>query len=381
MIRDPISVTTLLGKYRFETYLQADTRTYPAIIGVDVAAGYKHDSSTITVIDSRTTVVLGCLNCNYISTLDLSRCIEFIVKQWMPNAVVAVERNGGYGSSVVSNLIKMGLKRNLYYEIKDVVTEERQDGVHAYKQKIRTKVYGINSTRDVRKLLIDILIDRAENHKDKFISPIIYNEMLGMEIKKNGKVEHSASTHDDQVFSMLMALYVWYEGVNLAERYGIRKTSIKTDADLDEQIDYYNDDTVEIVDSFSTKDELEESIEHDLKSAIKAGGILMEDFVNKRRETEAAYMDSLMRTPLGKKAYRQTYGIPDDKPVENYINDLGSNENIPDSVFLGFYDVNNNQLYNSYSDMDRTVNVTAVPEDEAFSLNDGSYDYRDYFNF
>ena len=174
---------------------------------------------------------------------------------------------------------------------------------------------------------------------------------------------------------------MWYEGINLAERYGIRKTSIKTDADLDEQIDYYNDDTVEIVDSFSTKDELEESIEQDLNSAIKAGGILMEDFINKRRETESAYMDSLMRTPLGKKAYRQTYGIPDDKPVENYINDLGSNETIPDSVFLGFYDQNSNQLYNSYSDMDRTVNVTAVPEDEAFSLNDGSYDYRDYFNF
>lgn len=99
----------------------------------------------------------------------------------------------------------MGLKKNLYYEIKDIVTEERQDGVHAYKQKIRTKVYGLNSTKSVRQVLIDILIDRAENHKDKFISPIIYNEMLGMEIKKNGKVEHSNSTHDDQVFSMLMA--------------------------------------------------------------------------------------------------------------------------------------------------------------------------------
>ena len=275
----------------------------------------------------------------------------------------------------------MGLKKNLYYEIKDIVTEERQDGVHAYKQKIRTKVYGLNSTKSVRQVLIDILIDRAENHKDKFISPIIYNEMLGMEIKKNGKVEHSNSTHDDQVFSMLMALYVWYEGVNLAERYGIRKTSIKTDADLDEQIDYYNDDTVEIVDSFNTKDELEESIEYDLNSAIKAGGILMEDFINKRRQTESDYMDSLIRTPLGKKAYRQTYGIPEDKPVEAYINDIGTNQNIPDSVFLGFYDNNDNQLYNSYSNMDHAVNVTAAPEEEAFSLNDGSYDYRDYFNF
>ena len=119
----------------------------------------------------------------------------------------------GFGLTVISRLIKMGIKRNLYYEIKDVVVEERQDGVHAYKQKVRKKVYGTNSDHRVRQILIDILLERVENHKDKIISPIIYEELLGMEIKRNGKVEHSNSTHDDQVFSMLLALYVWYEGV------------------------------------------------------------------------------------------------------------------------------------------------------------------------
>ena len=94
LIRQPISVVYLLGKYRFETYLQADTRTYPALIGVDVAAGYKHDSSAITVVDSYSTRVLGCLNCNYISTLDLSRCVEYIIRNWMSNAIINVERNG-----------------------------------------------------------------------------------------------------------------------------------------------------------------------------------------------------------------------------------------------------------------------------------------------
>ena len=94
LIKEPISVTYILDRYPFETYLQTDTVTYPPIIGVDVSSGYKQDSSTITVIDSRTTCVIGCLNCNYISTIDLARCIEFIVKNWIPNAVVNVERNG-----------------------------------------------------------------------------------------------------------------------------------------------------------------------------------------------------------------------------------------------------------------------------------------------
>lgn len=106
LIRQPISEIYLLGKYRFETYLQTDTRTYPPLIGVDVSGGYKQDSSTITVVDSLTTRVLGCMNCNYISTLDLARCIEFIVKNWMPNAIVNIERNGAtYNNIVYINII------------------------------------------------------------------------------------------------------------------------------------------------------------------------------------------------------------------------------------------------------------------------------------
>ena len=377
LIRQPISETYLLGKYRFETYLQADTRTYPAIIGVDVAGGYKQDSSTITVIDSLTTRVLGCMNCNYISTLDLAKCIEYIVKNWMPNAVVNVERNGGFGATVISKLIKMGLKKNLYYEIKDVTVEERQDGVHAYKQKIRTKVYGLNSTRDIRKLLIDILLERVENHKDKIISPIIYNELLGMEVKRNGKVEHSDSTHDDQVFSMLMALYVWYEGINLAERYGIRKATIKTDDEVDEPVDYYNDDTVEIVSSFNTQDDLDAEIEHDINAAIRAGGSTMESFLEQRRESERRQFEALVNTPLGEVAYRQKYNIPKDKPISNYVGDGGGAYNVPEVIFTSFY----NPTDTSFKEYGDPSDRQAVPAGQASLLEDEEYHYQDHFNF
>jgi hypothetical protein len=376
LIRQPISEVYLLGKYRFETYLQADTRTYPPIIGVDVAAGYKQDSSTITVLDSYSTKVLGCLNCNYISTFDLARCIEFIVKNWMPNAVVSVERNGGYGASVISKLIKAGLKKNLYYEIKDVTIEERQDGVHAYKQKIRTKVYGLNSTRDVRKQLIDILIDRVEHHKDKIVSPIIYNELLGMEIKRNGKVEHSDSTHDDQIFSMLMALWVWYEGINLAERYGIKKTSIKTDDEIDEPIDWFNDDTVDIVDSFSTKDEVDQTIEADINAAIAAGGTPLNEFLTKQREKERKQFEALLNTPLGEKAYRELYKIPKDQPLNKYVS-VNGEFNIPESIYVSFYNPTDKN-FEEYGD--RPV-PNAVPANQAWMLEDEEYNYFDNFNF
>ena len=293
--------------------------------------------------------------------------------------VAHISKHQGYGSTVISKLVKMGIKKNLYYEIKDIVVEEKQDGIHSYKQKIRTKVFGLNSTKEIRKLLIDILIERVENHKDKIISPIIYNELLGMEIKRNGKVEHSNSTHDDQVFSMLMALYVWYEGINLSERYGIKKTSIKTDDEVDEQIDYYNDDTVEIVDSFNKEDPLYDQIEQDINYAVAAGGTPLNEFLKQRDAKEKEYMDNLIRTPLGEKAYRQKYGIPDDVPIDHMVNN-GSHVNIPDKVFLGFYEPNTEELYNQYNEL-MNRNVTCVPEQDANLLNDTEYNYHDHFNF
>ena len=298
----------------------------------------------------------------------------------MGYGVAPISKQIGFGATVISKLIKMGLKKNLYYEIKDVIAEERQDGVHSYKHKVRTKVYGLTSTKAVRQLLIDLLIDRVENHKDKFISPIIYNELLGMEIKRNGKVEHSASTHDDQIFSLLLALYMWYEGVNMAERFGLKKVSIKTDDEVDEQLDYYNDETMEIVDSFNKEDEFQEDIEKDLNAAIKAGGIQMEEFINKRREEERAVMESVLNTPIGAKAFKQQYGIPQDMPIEHYVDSSSSNGNtIPDSVFINFY--NQNISNSMYADYEHLRNITTVPEGQISLLEDDDYKYTDHFNF
>ena len=384
MVKPPISVVYLLGKYRFETYLQADTKFNPPIMGVDVSAGYKQDSSTITIIDSKTTKVLGCLNCNYISATDLARCIEFIVRNWLPNAVINVERNGGYGAAVISNLIRAGLRKNLYYEIKDVVQEERMDGVHTYKQKIRTKVFGLNSTREVRKQLIDLLAERVQYHKDKFISPIIYNELIGMEVKRNGKIEHSDSTHDDQIFSYLMAMYVWYNGTNLTERYGIHKTSIKTDEDIDEQIDFFEPETMSIVDQLgTTSPEIDQITEQTLRMMNALPAQSMKDYVDQQHNEEMRQFYDIVGTKLGEKAYREKYNIPEGTDISKiFTNQQEAFADIPESVFMNFYEPNAPEM--EYIDEDTPAaraNAMAVPEGMATSLNDENYRYIDHFNF
>ena len=168
----------------------------------------------------------------------------------------------GYGISVIQRLCKTSVKKNLYWEIKDRVIEETFNGIRSVKKSQKVRVYGIDSTREVRARLIEILYDRVQYHKDKFIAPILHAEMQSMEVKKNGKVEHSQNSHDDQVFSYLMALYVWYDGKNLAENFRIIKNTIKTDQDEDFE-------ELSIEDSLESKEHVDlESTTYDPESDI-----------------------------------------------------------------------------------------------------------------
>ena len=219
----------------------------------------------------------------------------------------------------MQRLCKTSVKKNLYWTVKDKVIEESFDGIRNIKKKARVKVYGTDSTPDVRNRLIEILRERVEYHKDKVIAPILLSEMRAMEVKKNGKVEHSSTTHDDQVFSWLMALYVWYDGENLADRFHIYKNTLKTDeeeelfdSDLDEAL---NPKETISLDKFQDADDAH-------SEEIIAAYQFIED--NKPIITTSQFKDSItlqdaeQRTLLlsvdknAKKAYCALYGIDPD---------------------------------------------------------------------
>ena len=68
----------------------------------------------------------------------------------------------GFGASVLAKLIETKLKNNLYFEIKDRVIEETNDGIRIVRKKQKTKVYGLDSSKNKRDLLIQILRERME---------------------------------------------------------------------------------------------------------------------------------------------------------------------------------------------------------------------------
>lgn len=339
LVKTPIRSVYFLGKYLFNIYEEIPIGydgqpKYPPIVGVDVSGGYNRDSSAIACVDSKTTRLFANLKCNYISTLDLARVIVELVTKFMNNAIVNVERNGGFGASVLAKLVTSGIKRNLYYEIKDKIIEEQNTGLKVIKKTQKTKIYGLDSTKSVRELLIGILRERMENHKDKFVSEEIYKELLGMEVKRSGKVEHSSNTHDDLVFAYLMALYVWYEGKNLKERFNLDKCTIKTDEDVDEAIDGLDEILKEdITETLIQQDNEDNPIGHmdDLAAAQKAKGMLYREWASTQMEKDKESLEKLLSNKVAREAYARQYNIPIDE-LNSY-----TGRGIPLDVFLDFY--------------------------------------------
>ena len=328
LVREPIRQMMVNG-YIFDVYKDLDLR-YPPIIGVDVSGGYKRDASAIVIIDSVTTEVSAVLNCNYISTMDLAKVIYQLVTNYMPNAIVNIERNGGFGASVLSKLVKTSIKKNLYFEIKDKIVEERiERSMRMVKQTQRVKVYGLDSTKAVRDNLIEILRERMELHKDKFISPYISEELQTLEVKRNGKVEHSDNGHDDTIFAYLMALYVWYDGVDVMERYGIQKKSLRTDQDLEEAYEDIETKYKNVIPDLNDNP-LTEELDQSINVMMKAKGKLYSEWEAEQRLEDEKCLEKLLSTKKGKQAYCDKFHID-----PNTINN-GRYE-IPDEIFTDFY--------------------------------------------
>ncbi len=232
----------------------------------------------------------------------------------------------GFGASVLSTLIKTKIKKNLYFEIKDRVFEERFDGVRTIKKTQKQRVYGFDETKSSRELLMEILRDRMENYKSKFISPIIYGELTTLETKKNGRIEHSDNAHDDQIFSYLMALYVWYEGKNLMETFGLEKSTIHTDNNLEDVIgleEEYNN----ISDALDTVEN--EEVQQQIQYLNSNRAIQYRDWERSQIDSDQQALKVLMRNKEYRKAYAEKNHTNEEELAEQY-----AWTELPASVFM-----------------------------------------------
>ena len=235
----------------------------------------------------------------------------------------------GFGSSVIARLLQTSIRKNLWFTIKDKVVEERVMGSAIHKRTQKTKVYGSDSTKAEREKLMEILRDRVEYHKDKIVSPTIYEELCGLEVKKNGKIEHSTNTHDDQVFSWLWALYIYYEGGDLMNNWGITKRVLRTDADLEEAVVDIQEDQTNTTQAIEIEEN--EEVNAQLEALATAPGQKMyEQWLREEHAKDEQALNKILNDRAAQKSLSERFQImmnnTNNSPVQT----------IPTEVFLNF---------------------------------------------
>lgn len=191
------------------------------ILSCDVSGGLSNDNSVITIIHPEDFRVVGDFKNAKIDTDTFRQLIEELMTFYLKNALLVIEKTG-IGSPVIDTLMKNpNIEPRMYREKKERQAEKVQRDGFIVRKKTDTVVYGVDTTKQTREQMMDILMDIVENEYDKLISENIYKDLVTLERKKNGKIEHAVGKHDDCIMSYLIFRWAVYYGKCFKDRFGI----------------------------------------------------------------------------------------------------------------------------------------------------------------
>jgi hypothetical protein len=169
-----------------------DGRDY--IVGVDVAGGMgeENDNSCFQVIDSVTCEQVAEFYSNLVPPYTFAQILARVAKTYN-TALVVVEDNGGYGTSVLEKLIHDFFYENLYESSQGTVKNPKP---------------GIKTTLSNRPKFLEALQTRLINRSMAIRSKRFVKELKGFIWNPLTKrAEATKGFHDDAIMGMCLALY------------------------------------------------------------------------------------------------------------------------------------------------------------------------------
>ena len=212
----------ILDIYQLNVYKQLNPKV-PYLVGVDVATGVNNDSTAVSIVNPYTLQVDAEFRSPVMGYPDLKRFLYTLVKKFVPNCVLCIEKNHG-GDAVIQDLRETVLNRNIYHSMAKELIDDNNAKInkgHIEREVERRRNYGVFTGTKSRALMIDILFLTVQEFKDRLTSHYVIDDILKL-VRKNGKVQAAAGEHDDSIMSYLIALYVYTYGKNL-NRWGIVK--------------------------------------------------------------------------------------------------------------------------------------------------------------
>lgn len=214
--------------YKLDVYTKLD-RQKCYFIGVDVANGYGEDNSAVTIFDPYTLKPVAEFKSANIGVKALIKFLYTLVKKYLPRSILAIERNAN-GEAVLEFLSSSDIRPNVYFDSsKDIVGQDIDDKLDAQgflkREAAKRKLRGIWTGGASRERMFSLLEGHIKDHKDKFVTHNIIDDLMKLVRTSSGKIEAGKGFHDDSIMSYLMCLYLYYYGNNL-QRFGYVRGSL-----------------------------------------------------------------------------------------------------------------------------------------------------------
>lgn len=222
-MKAPIESIFLNGLYKLDIYQELE-RTIPYIVSCDCAQGLGQDNSALTIINPYNLLPVAEFKSPYISTFAYAKLLRTLVRKYVPHAILAIERNN-VGTAIIDQLRETEISSRIYFDDsldKNIVVDKLDQQGFLKHEASRRRMYGVWTGKTSRDMMMGLLEGHVKEHKDKFVTQNITNDLLGLVRTRTGKIEHAKGFHDDSIMSYLIGLYVWYYGKNLA-RFGFEK--------------------------------------------------------------------------------------------------------------------------------------------------------------
>lgn len=267
--REPIDEIFILSYYRFDIYEELK-KNIPYIVGIDCSTGTVKDNNAITALNPYTLKPAAEFKCPYIGETLFEELIESFVLNYVPRAIVCIERNH-VGDGIIDHLLnKSKIANRLYYDKDRDLVQARMKEASTVESMLKAKAtlksyYGVYTEGKSREDMFTILSRHVNERKDDFVTKNIIEDISGLVRTSSGKIEAGPGGHDDSVMSYLIALYVYYHGNNLAS-FGFYRTNEYEGSELNTGINRPDISEIlpqEVIDKFEREKEIEDKLSYE----------------------------------------------------------------------------------------------------------------------
>lgn len=199
-IDQPSDILVVDNVYFLKLYKPVDEIDFNKrfVAGVDCGGNLNRDFSTFVVVDPENYEVIAVLRSNSYSTNRFAKCLVNILTNVFTNTILLPERNN-MGVAIVDFI-----KDNFPFVSNRVY--EDIDGKP-----------GFCTTQKSRDLLYNVLLRVSVTNQYKLLHDShIINEIIALQVGRNGRIDHPAGGHDDTIMAYLFTRWFFTYAKNIS---------------------------------------------------------------------------------------------------------------------------------------------------------------------